>query len=163
MPFKLELHISGIRELPGHEQVEATEDLELLALPLCELLSDAGAVFVAGGFGDDDWPVDVRYDLASVVPQFPALLASLESGSSAEIDFFEQGIQRTVAVTYEGDRVHLQCHSSGRWKPAFPEEQMSRARFSGMVSDLTRHFSKAVTVVAPEISGLSQFRDWRSG
>lgn len=171
VPFTLELDTSGLRVLTEAERAEcledrdlaeAAEDLDSAALLLCDLLEEAGGVFRAGGFDQEPWRVDVRFDLASIVPQLPALLESLESGEQAELDFFEQGTQRAVTAAYDGDRVRLQCRSYGKWRPQVPSEAADRAEFARMVRGLARGFAESLDVVAPEVAGFAPFAEWRS-
>ncbi|MYT26914.1 hypothetical protein GTW69_42750, partial [Streptomyces sp. SID7760] len=73
--------------------VELSEDYESLAMDACQLLSDTDARFIVSGFGQEEWPVNISYDLSSVIEQLPAAIDALRSGSPAEIDLYGQGIE----------------------------------------------------------------------
>lgn len=153
MTFFVSLDVGAVMAPAASRDLDFEGDLDEIAIPLCGLLADAGAVFSAGGFGDEKWPVDIRYDFAGLVPDLPAVVQGIRHGSPVELDFFEQGLERTVTVAFEADRAVLDCRSSGRWVPSQPSDQMPRAAFESMIDDLVAGFLRAVAVVAPEVAG----------
>ncbi|MFC0437395.1 hypothetical protein [Kutzneria buriramensis] len=160
MTFEIEIDTSEAIRASGTGSTDLRGDLDELALPLCDLLDEAGVKFRAGGFGDDQWPVDVRFDLASIIPQLPSVIDSLNSGSDTELDFFEQGIQRLIVITFHGDQAVLKCHSSGKWKPRELQEERSRRDLGDMLIRFVNKLSAAVSLVAPELSIIEPFTTW---
>lgn len=160
MTFYIELRTADIHSVAEREYLEPNEDLELVAVPLCALLAEAGLIFMAGGFGDESWPVDVRYDLSSVIPQIPAVIESCTSGLTAELDFFEQGIQRKVCITYQGEQVTLRCKSYGDWLPRIETEVSARNDFVKLIVGFARSFAEAVTMIAPE-AAVGLIAEWQ--
>ena len=66
---------------------------------ICEDLHDLGVVgFSAGGFGQNQWPVDVWTYLPVVLGQINGVLeALLVDGDQFELQFYEQGLERALA------------------------------------------------------------------
>ncbi len=135
------------------DEDEEIEDLMSLAIAVCPVLDDLGARFVAGGFGDDRWPVDVRTDLSTVVPQLPGLLDALATGAAGELDFYEQGIERSVSFLPHGDAVELRCTSHGAWRPPEPVERGGLAETRAMLAGLAAGFSAEVARLFPDLAG----------
>ncbi|MFI9384804.1 hypothetical protein [Kutzneria sp. NPDC052558] len=162
MSFEMGIDTSKVESSFEPRLLEPWEDLDDLALPLCELLDEAGVRFFVGGFGDRRWPVDVRYDLATIIPQLPAVIDSLQSRLEAELDFYEQGIQRTVMIDYSGDRVVLKCSSFGKWKPLWLTEECVVEDFRGMLSRFVNRLSFAVSVAVPSLSSVDPLERWSS-
>lgn len=136
-----------------YDEDEEIDDLTSLAMTVCPVLGDLGARFRAGGFGDDRRPVDVTTDLATVVPQIPDLLEALATGTPGELDFYEQGIERTVRFVPQDDTVELRCESYGTWAPAEPVERAGLARTRAMPGDLAIGFSGEVARLFPDLAG----------
>ena len=62
---------------------------------VCQVIADLECGrFAVGGFGDDDWPVDERTDLAVLLEQLPEAINSVQGNitNSFVVDFFEQGV-----------------------------------------------------------------------
>ncbi|MBK6698053.1 MAG: hypothetical protein IPG50_38595 [Myxococcales bacterium] len=89
------LAVSGPRQLsvaPGGSQLES----------ICDDLQEAGLKFVVEGFREP-WPVDVATDLLIVLEQLPTVEKQLLAGTPAALDFYEQGIERSLAITVHDD------------------------------------------------------------
>lgn len=134
------------------DEDEPIEDPMTLAIEVCPVLEDLGAGFVAGGFGEERWPVDVATDLATVVPQLPDLIAALRAGAPGVLDFFEQGIEQVVSFTPQGDTVELRCESRGGWKPPTSVENADLAATQAMLTDLAVGFSREVVRLFPGLA-----------
>jgi hypothetical protein len=159
MTFRLDLRIENpVRQ--GTPE-EPDWDLDLVALHTCEALEEAGAVFVVSGFGDPQWPVDVQFDLASVVPQLPQVMSDLAAQRRTEINFYEQGVQRTVEMTPQGTSgVLLHCRSFGNWTPLSADETVELADLEEMVGGLAVKFAGAVAEIYPELVTVPPLPQW---
>ncbi|WP_433223079.1 hypothetical protein ACQP00_25180 [Dactylosporangium sp. CS-047395] len=160
MTFHLALHAGAPFDLDP--AVAAEGSLEAIALHGCARMEDAGWRFTAGGFGDERWPVDVRFDLAAIIPQLPDLLAALEGAREAELDFFEQGIDRTVTMRPRPGTpdVLLHCSSNANWSPAQPDEVAPMVDLQRMMRDLAHAFAAGIAVAQPSWAQASPLREW---
>lgn len=72
--------------------LEPGDDYETLVMTVCSVLSDAGgSTFHIGGFGSDEWPLDVAYDLSAFMEQFLSLLMDVRDRREVEVDLYSQG------------------------------------------------------------------------
>lgn len=130
---------------------------------LCDLLGETDARFHVSGFGLASWPVDVSYDLSAVMEQLPAVIRSLAAGADTELDFFSQGIERTLAFHPAGGVCRIVCESRTSWVPDPAEIEMKTNDLIVMLQELARGFGEAVAVAAPSLTNLSPFNAWRAG
>ena len=86
---------SASDEVPLHE----------LAMYGSSLLDHHGFTFTLKGLGQGVWPVDVRYDLATVVEQLPDVLGALVLSQPVAMQLYGQGIEKLVEFAPEGDWV----------------------------------------------------------
>lgn len=127
----------------------AMEVSEALA-EICDRLADQqGVAFHVAGFGDDRWPVGIWGDLAIAVEQVPEVLGRLRSNRRFELDFFEQGVERSIAGEPIGSMVHLTCSSGTDWQPVPARVCVDRASFDRMITAFLRAFRDAAVAVLP--------------
>jgi hypothetical protein len=81
MQVKIDLgRVQTLPDLPLSYE-EGMHDVRPILSDVCEALADtASADFVASGFGQARWPVDVRTDLPVFLEQLPEAIASAEAG-----------------------------------------------------------------------------------
>jgi hypothetical protein len=128
-------------------------DYEHLVMVACEALSEAGCgTFQMGGFGNDEWPVDVAYDLSVFMEQVPSLVARLRERQDFEMDLYSQGLERTLVFRHVEDTVVIQCLSRTAWTPRPEFETLARAELLAMVSELATNVMAGVKKVAPPLS-----------
>ncbi|MFE5024829.1 hypothetical protein ACFRAO_16200 [Streptomyces sp. NPDC056656] len=139
---------------------ELDEDFESLVMDACQLLSQSDCSFRVSGFGQDSWPVDVSYDLSSVIEQLPDALASLRRRESAQIDFYGQGVERVVAFAPDEGMVAIQCTTRTGWVPSPDTESVSQSEAEALLVALARDFKLALEHACPEVAALSPFVDW---
>ena len=97
--IQLEPGPNEIDDEAGSEfDLESEGSLQELAIGGCSELERAGYIFRVEGFGRGVWPVDVRYDMATVIEQLPDLIKALELGQSTGLDFYAQGIARVFVA-----------------------------------------------------------------
>ncbi len=145
------------------EPLEDSTDYEYLAMQGCRILADAGCAFQVGGFGRPDWGCDVSYDMSSLVEQLPDLFDGLRSSGAGELDFYPQGVERTVAFKRVGDRYELRCTSRTSWTPSPDVEFVDAVLLDSMLTKLAYDFASALERASSEIAGLEPFRSWRRG
>lgn len=149
--FSMQLDVSVIRSQVAVEIDPEEADFFVVSSAIGEALDEAGAHFTAGGFGTDEWPVDVRFDLALLLPDVLDCLDSLAHGEPGELGFVEQGLQRVVHVEPSGDRVELRCSSFGTWVPAEPTGSVPLRDITEMLVKLERAVAAGLEVAAPAL------------
>jgi hypothetical protein len=162
MTFHVALvHPPGLRQL--EETDEQAEGFISLIIDACALLAETDCRFVVSGFGDDAWPVDVDYDLSTVIQQLPDLLASLRAGEDANLDLFEQGIQRLLEFSSTRPRVEIRCYSGTEWKPEPAIEHAGISELEEMFIRLAVDFAKAVSDVSAGLAHTPPIPAWSRG
>ncbi|MGP3973162.1 hypothetical protein ACTWQF_03825 [Streptomyces sp. 8N114] len=139
---------------------DLSTDYESLVMDSCELLSQTNCKFEISGFGQDSWPVDVSYDLSSVIEQLPAALTALQKDVEAVIDLYGQGIERALTFTPGGETVTIRCSSRSRWQPDPSEEQAVRQDVHRLFTNLAREFKAALESACPIVAETPPFADW---
>ncbi|MFJ3173808.1 hypothetical protein ACIPJK_23915 [Streptomyces roseus] len=148
-------------ELPADLlDVELSEDYESLAMDACQLLSDTDARFIVSGFGQEEWPVNISYDLSSVIEQLPAAIDALRSGSPAEIDLYGQGIERRLTFVPAKETTEIRCASGTAWRPDPDREVLSRSEALELLTGLARDFGAALRRAAPGVAQRTPFATW---
>lgn len=151
---------------PPTEQLRRTPEFDLsvdyesLVMDACELLSEAGCDFHVEGFGQKDWPVDVSYDLSTVMEQLPAAIAALQHGESAVIDFYGQGVERGLTFEPVGDLVAVRCSSRTNWTPNPDREQASPREVTTLLEGLAGDFKIALERTCPSLALIEPFKHW---
>ncbi|MGK5518645.1 hypothetical protein ACSNN9_04745 [Micromonospora sp. URMC 107] len=139
------------------------QDFESIVMELCSVLAETDCAFSMAGFGQDQWPVDVRYDLSTLVEQFPDLLSGIRVGGSAEVDMYGQGIERTIRFAVSGDRVEATCISRTGWVPDPVIEEVDYSELLTMLESVAFAFAKSLRMVWPQCAEMVPFADWLSG
>lgn len=84
---------------------ETPEDLVSVLVEICSRLQELGYEFNVQICSVREWPVDVRTDLAVIVEQLPDALDALADGREDRLEFYEQGVERVVALRNQSDGV----------------------------------------------------------
>ncbi len=122
--FKIDLSFSEVDTNVYNNFQEREYDKELdnevsVILDICNILQGIDTVILkVSGFGDDNWLVDCGFDLPCVLEVLPHIINQISENSyNFEIDFFEQGTERTVFFEDSGVQVSLECVSRTDWQP----------------------------------------------
>ncbi|MCW3059120.1 MAG: hypothetical protein JWQ02_941 [Capsulimonas sp.] len=161
--------------------VVTPEELEDILYDVCELDMLHGVCvalaeskcweFRVAGFGDDDWGVDVRTDLCTIVEQLSDVTDWLLAGPSdipCDLDFFEQGVERflelrwvvenTIAITCENRNSYHRT-----WRPDPETELVEYSVFRTMLARLAADFIEASDLAGPEVLLLHPiYQAWKS-
>lgn len=142
-------------------------DLELdnitsVLTDICEALAEEASVrFLVGGFGQDPWPVDVRMDLPVVIEQVPAVLAAIRNGAGTSLGFYEQGIQRVLAMDPTGDdEVIVECQSMTSWQPRPSTIKMKRQHLLEALGTFLGELVERARQRCPDLVENPWFREW---
>jgi hypothetical protein len=138
-----------------------TDDIRSIFADICDILAEMRAVeFSAGGFGQEKWPVDVRYDLLTTIEQVEPVLDSLSQGVRVDLNFPEQGMQRAIHMQPINDIVQLSCSSFGMWRPTEEIDEIDVAKLKSMVAEVAVVFIAASSEHCPELVAHHWFAEW---
>ncbi|MFF2432187.1 hypothetical protein [Streptomyces mirabilis] len=144
--------------------LEPGDDYETLVMEACSALSDAGgSTFHIGGFGSDEWPLDVSYDLSAFMEQLPLLLAGVRDRREVEVDLYSQGIERTLTFRPSGELVMIHCNSRANWVPNPERESIAQSELVAMLSKLAEDFARGLKAINSELSEIAPFERWLKG
>ena len=129
---------------------------------ICNFI-DGHVDFLVSGFGDSHWPVDVRTDLPSFIEQIPKCKILAEAGRDFSLNFYEQGVQRTVEFSRSSGAYTATCTSGCSWVPRPQTVTLECLSVSKMLEDVLMEFSDIVMIVAPEIYDGLWFSRWLRG
>ncbi|GHB78922.1 hypothetical protein GCM10010377_81240 [Streptomyces viridiviolaceus] len=118
---------------PASASLEPDDDYETLVMEACSVLADAGGnTFHIGGFGIDEWPLDVAYDLSAFMEQLPSLLMGVRDRREVEVDLYSQGVERILTFRPSGDVVMIHCDSRTNWVPHPERESIEQSELVAM-------------------------------
>lgn len=123
---------------------------------ICEALQDWGALrFVVSGFGESEWPSDVKTELCIAMEQLPEIahwLSSADRESICALDFYEQGVERYLTISYVNQQaLEIKCESRTLWKPNPESEFVSVEEFRLMLASLVQDLIRCGRAVAPGV------------
>jgi hypothetical protein len=147
---------------PSRVKIERA-DYQSLVMEACGLLAETDCCFHVGGFGQDDWNLDVAYDMSSVIEQLPEVVSGLRSNHDVELDLYTPGVERTVRFAVLGDAVEAYCRSRTSWVPTMPTERLAHSIVLSMFERLAIDFARAASAVAPNFADIAPFDRWRLG
>ncbi|MCP2319271.1 hypothetical protein APR12_004638 [Nocardia amikacinitolerans] len=161
MPFSLS--ITPATKPSGTVAAAPDGDLDYTSLVMmaCEVLAETDCAFTIGGFGSDDWAVDVAYDLSTLVEQLPDLLDDLRAHRVGEIDLYGQGIERTLYFHPTDGEVRITCTSRTTWAPDPPVESIDREELQAMIARLMSAFSTSLQATGSPLADMAPFPAWR--
>ncbi|MBB1152121.1 hypothetical protein [Amycolatopsis dendrobii] len=133
---------------------------DALVIEACQVLAATDCAFTVRGFGGS-WPVDVAYDLSTLVEQLPRLLRDLRARRDGQIGFYGQGIERTVHFSPCGERLRLTCTSRTSWTPDPAVEIAGAASLEEMILRLMSAFSSSLETARSPLADASPFSSWR--
>jgi hypothetical protein len=164
MTFELKLSIPTTlaQTEPGQLQYDPElDDVGSVLNDICEALETAGVGFLARVCSDEDWPVTVSTDLLVVIEQIGDTLASLKQAQIGRLDFYEQGIEKTLTFTPKNGTVLIECND-------LITKAMSKSEFVILPHELvlkeltclSEDFLRVSKMCCPELANHSWFREW---
>jgi hypothetical protein len=137
------------------------DDFPSLVMEACELLRETDCRFRMGGFGLEDWNLDVGYDMSSVIEQLPELLSALQSGTDAELDLYTPGVERSISFVADGSFINAKCQSLTSWVPPDPVERLDSREIIEMFEKLAIDFARAVAIVNSDMASIRPLDRWQ--
>jgi hypothetical protein len=138
------------------------DDVRSILMDVCRKIGRGGE-FVVSGFGQDPWPADVQTDLPVFLEQLPEILRAVHEMTVVEIDFYEQGLQRSIALSPDSDSYVAVCTSGMTWQPNPPIERIDREDLEEMLTAAKEVFLRAFREMAPGLAGHPWVRRWLEG
>jgi hypothetical protein len=158
--MRIDLHIDMSCVPLLAERIYGTDDdIRSILRDTCRSLRDC-TDFHVSGFGQDEWPVDVKTDLVVLLEQIPDAIRAIRSGSAANIDFYEQGSERYIELTPDGATYLVTCSSWQKWQPMPATESMGRDDLISMLVAIQTNFMEALFRMTPSLAKNPWIKDW---
>lgn len=138
------------------------DDATALLAAICETIQESGLVrFRVGGF-NLSWPVDISFDLLSIIQDIPTLITSLNhcARSSSALDFCEQGIERRLVFERENQTVRIRCYGAAEFLTHAPIEVVAFDALDRMLHRLLQDFVAIARKICPALTAHAQFDAW---
>ncbi|GAB3386273.1 hypothetical protein GCM10027432_20290 [Lysobacter fragariae] len=159
MRIELRLRESPASELATRAYDPDENDIRSILMDVCRAM-ERRSDLVVSGFGQDRWPVDVGTDLPVLLEQLPDALRAVNVGATAEIDFYEQGIERAITFSPTDGRYVATCTSRTIWQPNPAVEHIDREDLEEMLMAVREVFMHAFAEVAPGLARHPWVRLW---
>jgi hypothetical protein len=141
---------------------EEEDDVRSILFDICDTLQELEvAIFSVGGFGQAEWPVDVRSDLLICVEQIGDVLDAIKNRKPADLSFPEQGIQRSISIKYSDGLSQLACTSFGNWRPNGELEHIDTFRLQESLSAVATTFIALAGEHCPLLCNHAWFQEWK--
>jgi hypothetical protein len=159
MHFELKFSDMSGRTLQLRNYDPELDDVRSILSDVCRSVERDGQ-FVMSGFGQEQWPVDVGTDLMVFLEQLPEIICAISAGMPAELNFYEQGVERTLTFIPDGERYFVSCVSQTEWIPNPAVEQINRETLQKMLLAVEKEFIHLVNKIAPELSKHPWMKSW---
>ena len=141
----------------------ALDDIRSVLDDICGAVAP-DAEFTVSGFGQEQWPVDVATDLSILLEQLPRIIQAVRSRADAELDFYEQGIERKMVLKAAADNSNeLACMSFTRWQPNPKKERVDGDALLASLEDVQLEFLRYLHRAAPSLANRDLVLDWLDG
>ncbi|QDH21622.1 hypothetical protein [Saccharibacillus brassicae] len=157
--FRMELTVKEFTAGNKIDESLLNPDLELdsdtaVFIRMCEIFGISARVsFFVSGFGQKRWPVDCKTDLATVIEEVPYILEKVNNGDFFfELDFYEQGIERTLIFEEEDNKVQITCSSRTDWIPDPNNVRMDKSEVLRMFENFYNSFWECSYVLCSELA-----------
>ena len=159
MRIELRLGESPEPELATRTYDPDEDDVRSILMDVCRAIERRGELVVSD-FGRDRWPVDVGTDFPVLLEQLPDALRAVDVGTAAALDFYEQGVERSITFSPTGGRYIAMCASGTTWQPNPVIEHIDREDLEGMLLAVREEFMRAFAEVAPALVTHPWVRHW---
>lgn len=131
---------------------------------ICEVFADTEKmIFSVSGFGDENWPVDCRFDLPVIIEQLPEIVSKINNKDfNFKLDFYEQGIEREIIFTDAEEEVNLECISRNAGVSEPSKIEMKKENISTLFRKLYKDFLLFSVVLCNNLANHRLFKEWTS-
>jgi len=132
---------------------------------ICDALSLQPVIkFAISGFGQDTWPLDVKTDLLCGVEELGEIVKKISMNDYNFIfDLYEQGVERTIEFSSNGNDVQVTCSTYTDWKPEPSVIVMSKDDVKKIFYELKFNFCSIAEKACPKLSSHTWFKQWSLG
>jgi hypothetical protein len=95
-----------------------------------------------------------------VIEQLPDAHQALRQNTEAEIDLYEQGMERLITFSPMEENVMIRCESRTEWVPVPDVIYGSRQEVDHLFATLAHEFVVALRRASPTLAALPAFADW---
>jgi len=160
--MRIEVHLKTVPDFILRAYSPREDDVRSILMDVCQAVGERSE-FLVSGFGEERWPVDVKTDLPVFLEQLPSVLRAVHEGVAIDIDFYEQGIERSIALQPAKGKYLATCKSRTRWQPDPAIEEIPAEELAGMLLSAREAFMRAFTDMAPQLSSHPWIRQWLRG
>ena len=160
--MQIELHLEAASNFTTRTYDADEDDVRSILMDVCRAIGPRSE-FIVTGFGQDVWPVDVETDLPVFLEQLPSALRAVNEGMTADIDFYEQGIERTIVLEPACGRYLATCTSRTSWQPNPMIEEIASEKLEEMLLVAREAFMRALAEMAPELARHPWILQWLRG
>lgn len=167
MTFELKLNIPStlMRMETGQSQYDPElDDVGSVLGDICEVLETAGISFLARVCSNEAWPVTVSTDLLVVVEQIGDTISDLARGQTSKLDFYEQGVERTISFAPQNGDMLIECSDMIVKTTSQPEAvTLPSDRVLQELTCLAEDFLRASQICCPDLANHPWFQEWATG
>lgn len=118
------------------------DDESSILFDICDLFNKtSGMKFMVSGFGQDEWPVDCKYDLVGVMEELPEIIRHINRDDyNFRLYLYEQGVEREIIFKETDGNVSLTCLSNTNWIPKPSTIEMSKEEVEKIFKNLYLDF-----------------------
>lgn len=167
--FNIQLILKNVPSTNRLSIMDSSFEMELddpiaILIDICEVFEiSESIVFLVSGFGQEQWPVDCRTDLLTVIEQFPFILKKISKQDfSFQLDFYEQGIERLLIFEEENHQVRVNCVSHTNWTPG-DAIYIEKDKILVLFEQFYHHFLKYSQILCPNLANHSLLSNWKKG
>lgn len=160
--MKIELYLKAESDFLVREYDPDEDDIRSILMDVCQAIGEQSD-FVVSGFGQERWPVDVKTDLPIFLEQLPSALRGVHDGVAADIDFYEQGIERSIALEPADQKYLVTCVSRTHWQPNPTIEEIPSEDLEEMLLSAREAFMRVLADMAPQLPSHPWILQWMKG
>lgn len=167
--FNIQLILKSVLSINRVSITDSSFEMELdgplaILIDICEVFEiSESIVFLVSGFGQEQWPVDCRTDLLTVIEQIPFILKKISKKDfSFQLDFYEQGIERLLIFEEENNQVRVTCISHTNWTPD-EAIYIGKDELLMMFEHFYDHFLEYSQILCPNLADHILLNDWKKG
>ncbi|KYN78017.1 hypothetical protein A0J52_01665 [Clostridium sporogenes] len=129
------------------------DDETSVIFDICDIFEQTKQIkFLVSGFGQDEWPVNCRFDLPGIIEELPEIINKISQEEyNFKLNFYEQGVERELIFQESGQNISLTCLSRTNWIPTPNMIEMNKEKVKRIFNDLYENFIFYSTELCPSL------------